>query len=106
MKPNFIVLSIIIILFIACKKDNSEQIPIAEFTFFTSIRSDSIQFIDKSINATNWHWDFGDTTNVFSTEQNPIYLYKYDNFSHNVTLTVSNSTGKTSTIQHQTTLKR
>ena len=61
-----------------CKGDwvemevNILSIPEANFSFVES--GESIQFIDNSINASSWIWDFGDG-NV-STEQNPIHTYE------------------------------
>ncbi|MBI4931573.1 MAG: gliding motility-associated C-terminal domain-containing protein [Bacteroidetes bacterium] len=39
----------------------------------TSILQPDFRFFDKSINATQWLWDFGDETN--STQQNPHHIY-------------------------------
>lgn len=105
MKPKYI-LSLILTIFIisACKKDNSEDAPIAEFSMRVPTGSkDSIYFMDKSINATSWRWDFGDTTAI-SIERNPSHKYEHYTISHNVTLTVSNSAGQKNTIQHTTSV--
>ena len=47
----------------------------------------AVQFVDLSLNATGWHWDFGDGTN--STEQNPTHTYSSSG-NYNVNLTISN----------------
>jgi PKD repeat protein len=60
--------------------------PKAEFEI-EFLDQDSIAFMDKSINATSWHWDFGDST--FSNEQFPIHIYSEGQYK--VTLTVQNS---------------
>jgi YVTN family beta-propeller protein/parallel beta-helix repeat protein len=46
----------------------------------------SVQFIDQSVNATEWKWDFGD--GVTSTEENPIHTY-YTAGSYKVPLKIS-----------------
>jgi len=47
------------------------------------------KFIDKSIGATSWNWDFGDGN--YSTEQNPIHTYSIPG-TYTVQLTVKNDT--------------
>ncbi|MCH7763557.1 MAG: right-handed parallel beta-helix repeat-containing protein [Candidatus Marinimicrobia bacterium] len=75
--------------------------PIADFT--ASITTGGyplvVQFTDHSIQGTypivTWNWDFGDSS--FSSEQNPLQTYlQPGDFS--VTLTVTDSSGMTSTI--------
>lgn len=53
------------------KEVNLLSIPEANFSFVET--DGSIQFIDNSINASSWSWDFGDG-NV-SNEQNPMHTY-------------------------------
>ena len=55
-----------------------------------------ISFINTSINATSYYWDFGD--GATNTAQNPTHTYSADGL-YTVTLTVSNGCGSTSTIQ-------
>ncbi|AKB43006.1 PKD domain-containing protein [Methanosarcina vacuolata] len=50
----------------------------------------SVQFTDKSENATGWDWNFGDGTN--STEQNPVHTFSVAE-NYTVNLTVSNAYG-------------
>ena len=48
----------------------------------------TVQFTDRSINATRWNWNFGDGIN--STQQNPVHTYS-EAGNYNVNLTVSNA---------------
>lgn len=48
---------------------------------------DTILFVNTSVNATNYFWDFGDST--FSTEENPRHLYSTSG-TKTVTLIASN----------------
>jgi PKD repeat protein len=43
----------------------------ADFSY--TIYGDSVEFLDQSVNSTEWFWDFGDTT--FSLTQNTFHLY-------------------------------
>ncbi len=52
----------------------------------------TIRFTDKSLNASEWLWDFGDGHQ--STEQNPVHIYQQFPES-DVTLEVKNSNGCT-----------
>lgn len=64
--------------------------PIARFGFETNcINRLQFNFLDSSIGATSWFWDFGDGTT--STQQNPVHFFPSFN-TYNVTLTVSNDT--------------
>jgi gliding motility-associated-like protein len=64
--------------------------PIADFGFSTNCNNRlQFTFLDSSIGATTWFWDFGDGTT--STLQNPVHNFPgYGNY--NVTLTVTNDT--------------
>ena len=53
-------------------------------------QSGEIQFQDLSANATNWEWDFGDST--FSTDQNPVHTYSLIG-KYGVTLTATGQDG-------------
>ncbi|MBI2968577.1 MAG: T9SS type A sorting domain-containing protein [Bacteroidetes bacterium] len=37
--------------------------------------SDTILFVNTSVNATSWYWDFDDPVNGTSTEENPVHQY-------------------------------
>lgn len=64
--------------------------PIARYDFQTDCSNRFLfQFIDSSIGATSWHWDFGDGTT--STQQSPAHTFPAYG-TYNVTLTVSNDT--------------
>ena len=52
-------------------------------------------FTDLSVGATNWAWDFGDSTS--STQQNPTHTYS-DYGQYNVCLLVTNSEGCTDSV--------
>lgn len=67
-----------------CKEDASEII--AEFNVLT-IEEEIVTFKNKSSNATNYAWDFGDGNT--STETNPVHNYSTIG-SYEVTLTASN----------------
>jgi len=54
-------------------------------------------FIDQSVNAVSWLWDFGDGTT--STQQNPVHVYSAPG-SYNVSLTITTSDGCTYTEFH------
>lgn len=64
--------------------------PIAKFGFQTNCY-DRLQFnfIDSSVGALTWFWDFGDGTT--STQQNPVHFFPGLN-TYNVSLTVTNDT--------------
>jgi gliding motility-associated-like protein len=64
--------------------------PVAKFGFVTSCL-DRLQFnfVDSSIGATTWFWNFGDGTT--STQQNPVHFFPGLN-TYNVSLTVTNDT--------------
>lgn len=50
----------------------------------------TVEFADKSVEATSWNWDFGDGT--YSTAQNPRHTYTLPG-TYVVTLTVADATG-------------
>jgi PKD repeat protein len=67
--------------------------PFANFSFeeiLTTPPSGEFQFTDLSIDASNWHWDFGDGRN--SDDQNPTNRY-YSNGEKMVTLIVTSENG-------------
>ena len=75
--------------------------PVANFTYTPTspTTQDNIQFTDTSYDNDGsivaWQWNFGDGTS--SNEQNPIHRYEDDGI-YNVTLTVTDNDGATSTI--------
>ena len=68
----------------------------SEFTMANAVNcfNTAVQFVDLSIGATNWFWNFGD--GFTSTMQNPTHTYQ-DSGSYTVTLITSNSTGCSAT---------
>jgi gliding motility-associated-like protein len=70
-------------------------LPTALFTFDTVCLNTITTFIDNSLNAVSWVWDFGDATT--SASQNPTHLYAADG-TYNVQLIVTNSFGCVDTI--------
>ncbi|HQJ88909.1 MAG TPA: PKD domain-containing protein, partial [Methanoregulaceae archaeon] len=79
----------------------------ADFTWTPSGDVDvgyTVQFNDTSVgNPTAWLWDFGDTTPT-SSLQNPTHVFtKAQDYS--VKLTVTNSTGQTSSVTKTVTVK-
>ena len=81
--------------FIVSPSAQAAALPVANFS--TNVTNGyaplPVQFIDKSQNATEWNWDFGDGTN--STEQNPLHNYSAAG-NYTVNLTVSNMNGTAS----------
>ncbi|MDQ3112307.1 MAG: PKD domain-containing protein [Bacteroidota bacterium] len=76
---------------------NVFAIPFASFNFspdFITIYDPSVSFIDNSIGAAQWSWNFGDVANSVSTLQNPNFAYG-DTGCFAVTLTVTNPDGCT-----------
>ena len=64
--------------------------PIGSFTAnpeVTDVLDPEVSFIDYSVYANSWIWNFGD--NTFSNEQNPVHYYELPG-KYNVTLVVSN----------------
>lgn len=58
----------------ACKKNNTQPAPIADFTFSGDTKAPAvITFTNKSTNAFSYSWDFGD--NATSSETNPVHTY-------------------------------
>jgi len=71
--------------------------PVADFTpvpSFGSIEYPFITFVDNSVNAYSWFWNFGDpsSNSNFSTSQNPTHKFSYEgNFL--IVLTVESAYG-------------
>ncbi|MBN8701932.1 MAG: choice-of-anchor L domain-containing protein [Bacteroidetes bacterium] len=73
--------------------------PTANFTATpgsASISNPHIQFTDGSINATWWKWDFGNTSNAQSSDQNPFYVYP-DTGTYTIEFITGNQFGCTDT---------
>ena len=51
-----------------------------------------VQFTNTSIGATSYSWDFGDTANSTSTEENPLFTYSSEG-TYTVSLTATTSYG-------------
>ncbi|MDC0339113.1 PKD domain-containing protein, partial [Flavobacteriales bacterium] len=65
---------------------------------------DDVFFVDESVDASQWNWDFGDNFGS-SLEQNPIYSFNpYGQY--NVILTITNDFGCTDTVSHVITVKQ
>lgn len=81
--------------FIAINVLEQPVLPIANFN--SNITEDyvplDVQFTDLSENATEWNWDFGDST--YSTEMNPTHTYSAAG-NYSVNLTVGNANGTAS----------
>lgn len=73
-------------------------LPTANFSFDTVCLNHTTTFIDASINAIGWIWDFGDGNT--SASQNPTHTYAVDG-TYNVQLVVNNAFGCTDTIIQQ-----
>jgi PKD repeat protein len=71
-------------------------VPTANFGVSGNIcQNSSVQFVDSSTGAVSWLWNFGNGST--STLQNPLYNYNTSG-TYNVSLTVTNQFGCTSTI--------
>jgi gliding motility-associated-like protein len=70
-------------------------LPTAIFAFDTVCLNTATTFIDNSLNAVSWVWDFGDATT--SATQSPTHLYAADG-TYNVQLVVTNALGCTDTV--------
>lgn len=62
------------------------DVPVANFNFVST--GSTIQFLNSSLNATSYNWNFGDGN--FSTNTNPMNTYSVDG-QYTVTLTASNN---------------
>jgi gliding motility-associated-like protein len=68
-------------------------LPVADFTFLPvrpNVYIPEVDFFDRSTNANQWWWDFGDSTQ--STEPNPVHTYQYPAI-YTVTLIVESPDG-------------
>ena len=75
----------------------AEPNPVAAFSISTEEPTNfdpTVAFVDESIDAVSWEWDFG--TGVTSTEQNPVYAYP-DTGVYQVRLVVTHASGCTDT---------
>lgn len=62
--------------------------PTAAFAF--TVNNKQVNFVDQSVGATSWSWDFGDGSQ--STERNPIHTYASTG-TYTVVLTATNAAG-------------
>lgn len=69
-----------------------EMPPVADFSASptSGVGSASVSFVDKSLRAQSWLWNFGDGTT--SSEQNPLHLYSLPG-AYTVSLQVANGGG-------------
>lgn len=66
--------------------------PVSRYDYY-NCNYHMVAFIDSSLLATSWYWDFGDGTN--SIEQNPVHKYAFQNeFTYYVCLTATNNCGQ------------
>ena len=58
--------------------------------FEALVSNNTVNFMDQTLYATSWHWDFGD--GYTSEERNPVHTYNQDLATHqfNVSLTTTN----------------
>ncbi len=89
-------LTLIVITFISCDKDESAPKPVADFTMSKSsaLVGETVNFINNSENANSYRWEFGDGNT--STAVNSSHSYS-SNGSYMVTLTSSGEGGESST---------
>lgn len=80
--------------------------PLADAEFladpnFTNVFNARVQFLDASVNAVSWYWEFGD--GFTSTEKNPVHYYnEVGDFT--ARLTVTNISGCPDTREHEVTV--
>ena len=74
--------------------------PVADFSADTACFSYQNSFLDESIDAVSWSWDFDDNS-ATSNDQNPIYTFSGDGL-YNVELIVENIHGCTDTTVEET----
>ena len=79
--------------------------PAAKFEwipFYTTSLKYGAEFMDKTNNATEWQWDFGD--NQFSNEKNPRHVYQSKG-KYQVKLIVKNQEGCSDTVKQMVVLE-
>lgn len=73
-------------------------LPVAEFTFDTVCANSTTTFIDQSVSAVTWIWDFGDGS-ALNNSNSPVHAYPAAG-TYNVSLIVANVFGCTDTVSH------
>ena len=83
--------------FVGCVDDDDNQLPTLEAAFTHTINQDTgtVRFINTSMNANTYSWDFGDGT--ASTEINPINTYEAGTYT--VVLQSDNIAGASDTFE-------
>lgn len=91
--------SFILLAFFSCQNDglfSNNKLPEANFSI-SQVACDTppceVQFVNESIEAVSYIWDFGDGSST-STEEDPIHVYD-DIAQYTVTLTAINENGET-----------
>lgn len=69
--------------------DPSKEDPVADFDYSIDQKSGTVSFVNKSTGAIAYRWDFGDSGNSASVEENPTFVYK-ESGNFTVTLRASN----------------
>jgi gliding motility-associated-like protein len=72
--------------------------PTAAFTFDTACNNSITSFIDQSLSAVNWSWDFGDGS-ALTSGNSPTHLYPA-NGTYTATLIAANVNGCSDTVSH------
>lgn len=108
MKKTLLLLTLFMLSFAACKKDQLAPEPLATFTLgdpnvSSYIRPDEFYAIplNESKNATSYLWDFGDGRT--STEKAPAISYK-EAGTYILSLTATNTDGRTATTRMSITI--
>ena len=82
--------------FFSCKNEPVEFTPVAKFSIL-KIENEEAEFKNTSVNATSYHWDFGDGNT--STEKDPTHSYaEVGDFTVVLTAMLDNQSNQTSQI--------
>lgn len=90
-----------------CKSTVTKESPVFHQTQFDAKKSSGcipfiVSFIDKTIEATGWYWDFGDGN--FSYEKSPTHTYEEVGI-YNVSLITTSANGCTDTLEIEDFIK-